>query len=73
MRALSTGAAPAINSRVAFGFVMADRSIALARGRVVRRIDDVQGSGIGLAIDRANPTFYEFLRTLAESESGLAA
>ena len=73
LRALSGGPAPAVNARVAFGFVMADRTIALAKGRVVRRIDDAHGRGIGLAIEHANVTFYEFLMTLAESEPGLAA
>jgi hypothetical protein len=73
MRALSNGAAPLIDARVAFGFVMADRTIALAKGRVVRRIDDAEGGGIGLVIERANVTFYEFLMTLAESETALAA
>jgi hypothetical protein len=73
MRALSIGSAPAVDARVAFGFVMADRAIALAKCRVVRCIDEAQGGGIGLVIERANVTFYEFLMTLAESETSLAA
>jgi PilZ domain len=73
MRTLSDSDAPAVDARVAFGFVMADRNIALARARVVRHIDEAQGGGIGLVIDRANVAFYEFLMTLAEGESSLAA
>ena len=73
MRALAADSTPALNDRVAFGFVMADRAIALAKGRVVRAIDDAQGLGVGLVIERANVAFYEFLMTLAESETGLAA
>ncbi len=73
MRSLSNAGAPALNARVAFGFVLHDRSIALAKGRVVRRIEDSLGGGIGLVIDRANVAFYEFLITLAESETVLAA
>ena len=73
LRTLSDAGAPAINARVAFGFVMADRNIALAKGRVMRQVDEAQGGGIGLVIDRANVAFYEFLMTLAEGESSLAA
>jgi hypothetical protein len=73
LRALAAGAKLALNARVAFGFVMADRTIALAKGRVVRQIDDAHGAGIGLVIERANVSFYEFLMTLAESETALAA
>jgi hypothetical protein len=64
---------PDVNSRVAFGFVLPGRRIALARGRVVRRIDEAQGGGVGLTIERANVAFYQFLLTLAESEAALAA
>jgi hypothetical protein len=39
----------------------------------VRQIDNAQGGGIGLVIDRANVAFYEFLMTLAEGERSLAA
>jgi hypothetical protein len=73
MRTLSDAGAPAINARVAFGFVLPDRNIALAKGRVVRRIDEAQGGGVGLVIDRANVAFYEFLMTLAEGAPSLAA
>ena len=65
--------APEVDTRIAFGFVLPGRRIALARGRVVRQIDDAAGGGVGLAIERANVTFYEFLLTLAESEADLAA
>jgi hypothetical protein len=73
MRSFSNAGAPALNARVAFGFVMPNRSIALAKGRVVRRIEESLGGGIGLVIDRANVAFYEFLMTLAEGETELAA
>jgi hypothetical protein len=73
MRSLSNAGAPALNARVAFGFVLPNRDIALAKGHVVRRIEDSLGGGIGLVIDRANVAFYEFLITLAESETVLAA
>jgi hypothetical protein len=73
LRTLSDAGVPEINTRVAFGFVMSDRNIALAKGHVVRRIDDAQGGGIGLVIDRANVAFYEFLMTLAEGDASLAA
>lgn len=73
MRTLSNAGALALNARVAFGFVLPNRNIALAKGRVVRRIDESYGGGAGLIIDRANVAFYEFLITLAESETVLAA
>jgi hypothetical protein len=73
LRTLTDAGAPALDARVAFGFVMPDRNIALAKCHVVRRIGDEQGGGIGLVIDRANVAFYEFLMTLAEGESSLAA
>lgn len=73
LRSLFSTGTPQINAEVAFGFVMADRNIALAKGRVVRQIDEAEGGGIGLVIDRANVAFYEFLMTLAEGETGLAA
>lgn len=73
LRTLSDVGAPELDTRVAFGFVLPGQKIALARGRVVRQIDEAQGGGIGLVIERANLTFYEFLMTLAEGASGLAA
>ncbi|HET6280797.1 MAG TPA: PilZ domain-containing protein [Polyangia bacterium] len=65
--------APENDTRIAFGFVLPGRRIALAKGRVVRQVDEAAGGGVGLAIERANVTFYEFLVTLAESEAELAA
>lgn len=65
--------APEVDTRIAFGFVLPGRRIALAKARVVRHVDDAAGGGVGLAIERANVTFYEFLLTLAESEADLAA
>ena len=47
---------------------MPQRRIALARGRVVRQA----GGSVGLIINRANDTFYEFVASLAEP-SPLAA
>ncbi len=73
MRTLSHAGGLGLNARVAFGFVLPNRNIALAKGHVVRRIEDAHGSGVGLVIDRANVAFYEFLITLAESETILAA
>jgi hypothetical protein len=73
LRALSEEGTPDIDTRVAIGFVLPDREIALARARVVRRIDETQGGGVGLVIDRANVPFYRFLITLAESERAMAA
>jgi hypothetical protein len=73
LRSLSEEAAPPIDARVAFGFVLPGRNIVLAKGRVVRQIDESQGGGIGLVIDRANLTFYEFLMTLAEGVTDRAA
>jgi hypothetical protein len=73
IRSLWNGASPAVNSRVAFGFVLSDHNIALARGRIVRQIADAQGGGVGMVIERANVAFYEFLMTLAENDASFAA
>lgn len=73
LRTLSNASPPELQARVAFGFVLPGRRIALAKGHVVRCIADSEGGGIGLVIDRANVTFYEFLMTLAESGRHLAA
>ena len=48
---------PGIGQRAAFGFVMPDRSVCLARGRVVR----VDREGFAVALDRTNPGFRKFL------------
>lgn len=73
IRSLWNGSSPPVNSRLAFGFVLADHKIALAKGRVVRQVADSQGGGVGMVIERANVAFYEFLMTLAESDAAMAA
>ena len=73
IRGLWNASAPPLNSRVAFGFVLPDRNIALAKGRIVRQIADSQGGGVGMVIEKANVAFYEFLMTLAENEASFAA
>ena len=62
-------AAPANETRVALGFVLPGKRIALAKGRVVRQYRDAGGGGVGLAIEHANAAFYEFLIALSEAES----
>jgi hypothetical protein len=62
-------AAPPITARVAFGFVLPGKRIALAKGRVVRQIDDGRGTGVGLAIEHANAAFYEFIIALSEGDA----
>jgi hypothetical protein len=63
----------AVDTLVAIGFVLPQRKIALAKGRVVRRVDDAHGGSVGLIINRANETFYEFVATLAEPSPFAAA
>jgi len=48
---------PAVGQRAAFGFVVPDRSICLARGLVVR----VQEEGFALVFERVNGAFRGFL------------
>lgn len=48
---------PGLGQRAAFGFVMPDRSICLARGRVVR----VENRGFAVALDNMNTAFRSFL------------
>ncbi|HEX3695312.1 MAG TPA: PilZ domain-containing protein [Polyangia bacterium] len=62
-------AAPPIAARVAFGFVLPGKRIALAKGRVVRQIDDGPGAGVGLIIEHANVAFYEFMIALSEGDA----
>jgi hypothetical protein len=71
LSAFSEARAPRVNARVAFGFVLPSRRIALAKGRVVRHIQDKQGNGVGLAIEHANAAFYEFMLALSENEGVL--
>ena len=61
--------APANETRVALGFVLPGKRIALAKGRVVRQYRDAGGGGVGLAIEQANAAFYEFLSALSEVEA----
>jgi len=65
---LSEAPPPELDTAIAFGFVLPGRKIALVKGRVVRNGD----WGVGVAIDRANVTFYEFLMTLAEGDRDLS-
>jgi hypothetical protein len=67
---LSDAQPPELDACIAFGFVLPGRKIALVKGHVVRR--GAEG-GVGVAIDRANVNFYEFLTTLAEGERDLGA
>lgn len=48
---------PGLGQRAAFGFVMPDRSICLARGRVVR----VENRSFAVALDDMNAAFRSFL------------
>ena len=73
IRGLWNAATPPVNARVAFGFVLPDRNIALAKGRIVRQVAESQGGGVGMVIEKANVAFYEFLMTLAENETSYAA
>jgi hypothetical protein len=73
LRTLPNASPPAIDARVALGFVLPGRGIALAKGRVVWRTPENQSGGVGLVIERANVIFYEFLMTVAEGERELAA
>jgi hypothetical protein len=68
LSAFSESRAPKVNARVAFGFVLPSRRIALAKGRVVRHIEDQRGRGVGLAIEHANAAFYEFMVALSEKD-----
>jgi hypothetical protein len=67
MRDLSHGGcyfrgAPATTSaRLAFGFVLPERRVCVARGRVLR----VDGNGFAVQIDRSNDTFTDFLTDLS--------
>jgi hypothetical protein len=70
---LSDAAPPGLDARVAVGFVLPGSKVALLRGRVVRLVAEAHGGGVGVAIDRANVTFYEFLMTLAEGDRDLSA
>jgi hypothetical protein len=67
----STDAAPAVDTRVALGFVLPNRRIALAKGRVVRHVDQARGGGVGLKFEHANAAFYEFIIELSEADAGI--
>ena len=55
------GAAAPASARLAFGFVLPERRMCVARGRVLR----VDGNGFAVEIDRSNETFTDFLTDLS--------
>ena len=56
---------------MAFGFVLPERRMVLAKGRVVRQ--DHATHAFAIAIEQANVPFYQFLLELSEGHQGLAA
>ena len=48
-------------ARLAFGFVLPEKRVCVARGRVLR-VDD---NGFAITIDRSNESFIEFLTDLS--------
>jgi hypothetical protein len=71
LSAFFAGAAPAVDTRVALGFVLPNRRIALAKGRVVRHVDQARGGGVGLKFEHANAAFYEFIIELSEADASI--
>jgi hypothetical protein len=71
LSAFFAGAAPAVDTRVAVGFVLPNRRIALAKGRVVRHVDQARGGGVGLKFEHANAAFYEFIIELSEADASI--
>jgi len=57
----TAGTLPSVGQKVAFGFVMPDRSMCAARGRVVR----VGTGGFALKLDRANRSFRSFVQDIS--------
>lgn len=55
------GATAPTSARLAFGFVLPERRMCVARGRVLR----VDGNGFAVEIDRSNETFTDFLTDLS--------
>ena len=58
-------------TKVAFGFVLPERRMVLAKGKVVRQ--DFASGAFAVAIEQANVPFYQFLLELSEGHQGLAA
>lgn len=58
-----------VDQRVALGFVLPGPSAALARGRVVRTERD----GFAIEVDRRNVAFDEFVRSMDDPLTTLAA
>jgi len=72
MRILEPFLAPlAPETKVAFGFVLPERRMVLAKGRVVRH--DTDTGAFGVEIEQANVPFYQFLLELSENHQGIAA
>ncbi|MEO5767466.1 MAG: PilZ domain-containing protein [Polyangia bacterium] len=60
--------APAF-ARLAFGFVLPQRRVCVAHGRVLR----VDGGGFAITIDRSNDVFTDFLTDLSGPTNGVPA
>lgn len=58
---LAAGLLPQLGQRVAFGFVMPDRSMCTACGRVVR----LSQTGFALKLERANRSFRAFVQDIS--------
>lgn len=62
------GAAAPRSARLAFGFVLPERRVCVARGRVLR----VDGDGFAITIDRSNTVFNQFLTDLSGPTSSVS-
>lgn len=63
------GASAPAFARLAFGFVLPERQVCVARGRVLR-VDD---GGFAITIDQSNETFTDFLTGLSGATAAPAA
>ncbi len=63
------GAAAPPSAKLAFGFVLPERQLCVARGKVLR----VDGNGFAATIDRANGGFTDFISGLSGAVIARAA